>query len=180
MLRSFLVSVCVALALTACGPSAADVQATVAAAVEATSQQVVVSTSVAATQVAANACGAEALTAYADTAEKQMERFERQATLVGSTPRMSMGEPMQRLLDIQDETDQIDAPACLADYHERLVGMMGLYRLAYSTFSAQGDEATTQLSLTMGDDELKVLRDALTELRDGKVPTLPEVKTPSL
>jgi hypothetical protein len=127
--------------LVACGgPSEADVQATVAAGVA-------VSVAQTSTAVAADACGKVALNVYADAVEQQVNRFERQAGLTGSTPRASMGEPLQRLLDLQDETERMDVPPCAAEYHKQILSMMGIYRLAYENFAAQGDEITTQAAI---------------------------------
>src|SRR5262245_45417056 len=101
-MRKFLALVLL-LALAGCGgPSAADVQATVGAAVQATADAEQIARSVAATQ-AAGACDAARLGPYADTIEAQIKSFEQQSDLVNTTPRASLGAPLQRLLDIQSE-----------------------------------------------------------------------------
>jgi hypothetical protein len=167
------------LALAGCGgPSAADMQATVGAAVQATADAEQVAQSVAATQAAADVCGAAKLNAYADTVEEQLQTFEAQTGLASSTPRVSLGTPLQKLLDIQTETRRMDAPECLKAYHEQLVGMMGLYRLAYETFAAQGDETLVQASLQVGGETLATLKQGLTTIRQGQVPPTPVPATP--
>ncbi len=181
MVRRVFVALLAAIVLVGCGgPSEAELQATVAAAVAATAQAQQVATSVAATQEAEAACGEKALTAYADAIERQIQRFEQQTGLAGSTPRASLGEPLQRLLDLQNEAQDTKAPECLKQYHEQVVSMMGLYRLAYQNFAAQGDETLTQASLQVGQETLATLKQGLGDIRKGVVPPTPvPVMTPT-
>src|SRR5262245_55983944 len=101
------------------GPSEADIQATVAAAVSGTTQAQVIASSVAATQEAEQACADAALKIYADAVDTEIAAFQQQAQLVSTTPRVSLGVPLQKLLDIQSETRKIKAPQCLTKFHER-------------------------------------------------------------
>jgi hypothetical protein len=169
-----IVAVLIGLVLVGCGgPSQADLQATVSAAVSATAQAQQVATSVAATQTAAEACGATALGAYADAVEEQIKTFEMQSALVGNTPRVSMGVPMQELLNIQTETRRMDVPECLKPFHEQVVSMMGLYRLGYENFAGQGEESMTMASLQLGEESLVTIKNDLQSLRAGTVPPTP-------
>jgi hypothetical protein len=165
---------CVVLLLIGCGgPSEAQLQATVAAAVKATEEANNVATAVAATQLALEACGSAALTRYADATEKLVQQFDQQAVLVSSTPRVSMGVPMQRLLDIRTETDAIIPPECLVEFHEQVTSMMGMYQLGYQNFAAQGDEITTQAALQVADDVHKAVVAGFEHIRQGAVPPTP-------
>lgn len=155
------------------GPSEADIQATVAAAVQSTAQADQIAASVKATQEAQDECGQKAFTAYAETIDMQIQSFEMQASLTGSTPRVSMGTPLQELLNIQTETMKVDAPSCLKGYQERVVSMMGLYRVGYETFAGQGEETMVQAALQLGDESLRKLKKDLAEIKAGKTPIEP-------
>jgi hypothetical protein len=90
-MRWSIVLVVLALTLGACGgPSEAAIQATVGAAVQATTQAGQIATSVQATQEA-GACEKPALSVYADAAEKRVQVFEQQSSLASSTPRIARG-----------------------------------------------------------------------------------------
>jgi hypothetical protein len=176
-----LITILALLVLVGCGgPSEADIQATVGAAVQATTQAGQIATSVQATQTA-SACEQPTLNVYADAVEEQITTFEQQATLTGSTPRVSMGVPMQKLLDIQTETRRMDVPNCMQEYHERVVSMMGLYRIAYETFAGQGDESLSQASLMLGGESLGRVKAELATIRKGEVPptSTPAPATPT-
>lgn len=83
-------------ALTACGPSAQQIQATVEAGIVATNTA---STAMA----AADTCSDARLLAYADAVEQLLDCYETQTEVVGATPRVGLGTPLQRLLDYEDE-----------------------------------------------------------------------------
>src|SRR5690242_7776105 len=161
-------------ALTGCGgPSDTEIQATVQAAVQGTAQAEQIAISVKATQEAETACGKEALASYADAMNGQIIAFEQQAQLVGATPRVGLGVPLQRLLDIQTETRKFKTPACLKDFQERVAGMMQLHQMGYQNFAAQGSETTTQASLQVAADELVAVKKGIAELRAGTLPAKP-------
>jgi|GEM_PF-2788773 hypothetical protein len=160
------------------GPSEADIEATIAVAVQSTAQSAQVATSVQATTQAAEVCGQIALNTYADEIEEQIITFEMQTSVAGSTPRMSLGVALQELLNLQTETRRMKAPECLSAYHERVVSMMGLYRLAYETFAAQGDEMLVQAALQVGDETLGEVKQQLAIIRNGQVPPTPLPQTP--
>ena len=167
------------IALTGCGgPSDSEIQATVQAAVQGTAQAEQIAESVKATQEAETACGEEALSAYADEMNGQITAFAQQAQLVGATPRVGLGVPLQRLLAIQTETRKLKTPACLKDYQERVAGMMQLHQMGYQNFAAQGDETTTQATLQVAADELSAVQKGITDLRAGTLPA-PPVATPT-
>jgi hypothetical protein len=173
--------VCTALAvlLAACGgPSETDIQATVAAAVQGTATAEQVAVSVRATQ-AAGACEKDTLTTYADAVEKQIKAFEQQALLVSTTPRVSLGVPLQRLLDIQTETDKLTVPNCLKDLHARILRVMELHQVGYQNFAAQGSESVTTATLDTAAQGLASIKHDLKTVRDGTVPPEPTpIETP--
>lgn len=154
---------CVAL-MSCGGPSAAEIDATVQAAIQSTAAAI----------PTPDPCGAAALGTFADAMEEQLKTFEAQTAVVGATPRVSLGTPLQRLLDIQTETRRMDAPVCMQNYQTQVVSMMGLYRLAYETFAAQGDEITVQAALQTGQQFLQQAKDGLALIRAGKIPPTPE------
>lgn len=157
-----------ALVLAGCGPSAEQLQATVTAAIG--------ETQVAATATAeADACSVEKLGTYADTIEKQISRFIRQTSVAGSSPRMSMGGPLQELLNLQNDTEDMKHPACLDNYHRRVVSMMGMYRLGYENFAAQGDETMTTAALKLAEEDVHKLQAEIAMIRRGEVPPLVEL-----
>jgi uncharacterized protein YcfL len=173
-MRRVLIAILALLALAGCGgPSEADIQATVSAAVAATAQAKDIALSVAATQEAEQACAEKALSEYADAIDVQVRSFRQQAQLVSSTPRASLGGPLQKLLDIQTETRKVKVPACLKEFHTRVGGMMELYQLAYQNFAAQGSEISTQAFLQVADDELKAITEGIATIRTGQMPALP-------
>lgn len=167
----------VALLLISCGgPSPDQIQATVASAVQATITANTSATASAVASAEAARCAPAGLSTYATTVEEQVRTFEMQSGLTSSTPRASMGAALQRLLDIQTETRRMEVAPCLTAFHAEVVSMMGLYRLAYETFAAQGSEAITTVSLRQGDEALANIKQGLATLRAGTIPVLP---TPS-
>jgi hypothetical protein len=181
MRYTLVIGVVAALLLSACGgPSEVQVQATVVAAVEATAQAQQVATAISATQVAATACEPAALKAYAARAEDQLQAFEQQAQLVGTTPRVGLGVPLQRLLDIQTETRKLETPECLQPVHARVLDAMDLHQQAYQNFAGQGDEALTTRLLQEAAASLATAHADLTKLAAGTLPDAPAATaTPS-
>jgi hypothetical protein len=164
----------VVLFLVGCGgTSPAQIQATIDSAVSATAQAQQVATSVAATQVAQEPCGAAKLAAYVATVEPLVGKFERQAGVTSVAPRIGLSVPLQELLNIQNDVIAITPPVCLVDFHAQVVSMMGLYRFAYETFSAQGDEAVVTQAITMGTLALAKVREGLATIHTGQVPATP-------
>lgn len=155
LLRNGLVVVLLASFLVSCKPSEADV----VAAINAT-----------ATAAAAEACSPAKLTAFADAVEAKIGDFEQQARLVGSTSRVGLGVPLQRLLDIQTETRKIDTPPCAKSFLSDVTSAMEAYQQGYQNFSAQGEEIMTTAFLTSGQTILAYTKKGLPTLRDGKVP----------
>jgi len=173
-MKRIFVGCILAILLIGCGgPSESDIQATVQAAVESTAQAQAVAVSVKATQEAADVCGAPALGVYADSMDEELTTFEMQTSVAGSSPRMSMGVALQKLLDIQTETRRIKAPDCLKAYHSRVISAMGLYRYAYENFAAQGNESMTTTALQMGQTELAAVKKDIPTIRSGQVPIVP-------
>lgn len=169
MLRSRLLiggaSLLLAASLVACGaPSEADIQA----AIQETQ-----------TAVVADACSAAKLTAYATVAEDKIRGFEQQAQLVGSTPRVSLGAPLQRLLDIQTETRALEVPPCATEIQNALVEAMDVYQQAYQNFAAQGSDTTTTSLIETAGQGFDRAKKALAELKSGRVPTLGPFSTPT-
>lgn len=165
MLARIAVALTAVVLLAGCGPSAEQLQATVEAGVA--------GTQTAATATAeADVCGPSKVTAYGETIGQAIERFQRQTSVVASTPRVGLGGPLQELLNLQNDTEDMEHPECLDNYHRRVVSMMGVYRFAYQTFAAQGDELMVQAGLQVGDDELRKLRADLKLIEAGEVPPL--------
>jgi len=176
-LRFTLAVIVAALIVTGCGgPSEADVRATVQAEAQATAQA---STQAGATQEAESACGKAKLNAYADALAEKMQAFDQQRQLVSTTPRASIGTPLQRLLDIQSETRKIEVPKCLEEYQARVLATMMAYQQAYQNFAAQGDDLTTQAWLLVADQEWASIRKASNDVRAGKVPPTETPRPPT-
>jgi hypothetical protein len=155
------------LLLTGCGaPTPQQLQPTIEAAVSAT----ITAQQAATAEVEADPCSDADLIAYADAVERLLERYEAQTEVVGSTPRASLGGPLQRLVDYEDEARELEAPECLADYNAAVLVMMQRYRQAYSTFAAQGNQATIDQALTDGRQLMADLLGALPSIRDGVLP----------
>jgi hypothetical protein len=152
--------------LVGCSPSEAQIQATVEAGISATitAQQSATATAV------ADRCSPAGLTTYADDLETLLERYEAQSEIVGSTPRASLGAPLQRLLDYEDEARALDTPACLENIEDALLAMMNHYRTGYQTFAAQGDDVKIVAELASGRMLRADLLAALPALRDGELP----------
>jgi hypothetical protein len=152
--------------LIGCGPSEAQIQATVEAGISATvtAQQGATATAV------ADRCSPAGLTAYADDLETLLDRYEAQSEIVGSTPRVGLGAPLQRILDYEDEARALDTPACLENVEDALLSMMNRYRTGYQTFAAQGDDVKIVAELANGRMLRTEILAALLTLRDGAIP----------
>lgn len=171
-----LAALVVLVALTACGgPSQADLQATVEAGTRATmaaleSQTAVV---VAATATAAaDLCGPAGLTAYADTVEAQLGRFDRQSEVVAASPRMSIATPLQALMDIQEEVRATAVPPCLADFHAAVLNAMDWHRSGFMAFAEQRGDQTVAVNFRIGNQQFQLVRAGLSQLREGVIPVV--------
>lgn len=119
-------------------------------------------------------CRKADLAAYADQMEQQIQTFRQQSDLVATAPRMTMGVPLQRLLDIQTATRAIAAPGCVADYHERTVRTMEIHQIAYQGFASQQiDASIVALTLAEGKRLLDEAEANLGVIRAGTVPPTP-------
>lgn len=164
--RALISIACAVIALTGCGPSEAQIQATVEAAVTGTQAAIADATATA----EADSCSDAALVAYADDVEQLLDRYEAQTEVTGSTPRVSLGGPLQRLVDYEDEVRELVVPDCLEQFHEALGVMMQRFRQGYQTFAAQGDTLTINQALTDGRQLMADLRGALPSIREGVLP----------
>lgn len=86
-----------------------------------------------------------------------------------------MGGPLQELLNLQNDTEDMEHPACLDNYHRRVVSMMGMYRLGYENFAAQGDETMTTAALKLAEEDVDKLQAEIAMIRRGEVPPLVEL-----
>lgn len=152
--------------LVACGPSETQIQATVEAAVAGTQEAIAGATATA----EADSCSDSKLVTYADDLEQLLDRYENQTEIVGATPRVGLGAPLQRLVDYEDEARELAAPDCLADYHAAVTAMMERYREGYQNFAAQGPDATTTNALAEGQQLMADIRGALPDIREGVLP----------
>jgi hypothetical protein len=119
-------------------------------------------------------CRKADLASYATAIQNQIISFRQQADLVASTPRASIGAPLQRLLDIQTATRAIAAPGCLADYHSRIIAAMNAFQQAYQGFAAQALTNTDAAALLgSAKNALDAQESELTQIRAGAVPPAP-------
>lgn len=116
-------------------------------------------------------CRQADLTTYADTMAAKLKTFQQQAELVGATPRVSMGTPLQRLLDLQNETREIGTPGCLSAFHEEILTAMETQQRGFQQFAAQQDEMAAMGFVTIGRDDLEDAAAKLDAIRAGMVPT---------
>lgn len=171
--------VVVVFALIGCGgPSEADIQATVGRSIEATAEAQKIATAIQATQEAEAGCNEQALQAYGKAIAKQLDRFASQAQLAGSTPRMSLGVPLQELLHIQNETEDLEAPTCLDWYHRWVVAVMNRYRDGYQKFAAQASDAEVNVILSTATDAFLEVQKQAQQIQIGQmVPTYTPIPT---
>ena len=116
-------------------------------------------------------CRKADLASYADTLAAKLKTFQQQAELVGATPRVSMGTPLQRLLDLQNETREIATPGCLSDFHEGILEAMETQQRGFQQFAAQQDEMAAMGLVTIGRDDLEDAVGELDAIRLGTAPT---------
>jgi hypothetical protein len=171
-IRRFVLISLVAALLAGCGgPSQADFQA----GVQATEAAAATKEAAAAKNEAeaADPCADAALMAYADAIDEKLRTFESQIAVTDASPRVSIATPLQKLVDIQQDTRRIQAPECLTVFHDRVIAMMGLYRTAYETFAAQGNQHKIATSRAAGAVELQAIHDGLANIRAGEIPPDP-------
>jgi hypothetical protein len=116
-------------------------------------------------------CRQADLATYADTMSAKLKNFQQQAELVAASPRMSMAIPLQRLLDLQNETHEIFAPGCVRYFHEQILSAMETQQRGFQQFAAQGDEMTALGFVTIGRDDLEEATAELDAIRAGTAPT---------
>lgn len=124
-------------------------------------------------------CRKADLVTYADTVEKQIATFEQQAQLVAASPRMSIGVPLQRLLDIQTETRDVVAPGCLTAFHDQVTEAMATQQRGFQAFAAQqGTDAEAAAMIQLGKLQLTTVASELVSIQEGTLPPAPEPVTP--
>jgi hypothetical protein len=116
-------------------------------------------------------CRKADLTTYADAVTSKIKAFQQQGDLVAATPRVGLGMPLQRLLDLQNETRAIEAPGCLRHFHENVLEAMEIQQHGFQQFAAQQNELVAVSLITMGKENLATAVDDLEALRAGVVPT---------
>lgn len=115
-------------------------------------------------------CVAEEVIAYGTAIETKINRYERQADLVASTPRIGIATPLQTLLDIQLEIEEMSVPPCTRAHFEYVKGMMDAHQIAYQNFAAQGDDTVTTALIMVADDALEKARAGLPIIKSGVLP----------
>lgn len=119
-------------------------------------------------------CRKADLVTYADEMENQIAAYQQQVGLVEVAPRVGIATPLQRLLDLQNETRAVEAPGCLADYHGRVVEAMEFHQAVFQDFAAQrAPDALTASGLVGAKASLDELADQLETIRAGTVPATP-------
>lgn len=127
-------------------------------------------------------CRQADLASYADAMAAKLKNFQQQAELVAASPRMSMATPMQRLLDLQNETREIAAPGCVRHFHEEILTAMETQQRGFQQFAAQGDQMVALGFVAIGKDDLEKAATELEAIRAGAAPTpvpTPEPVSPS-
>jgi hypothetical protein len=79
------------------------------------------------------------------------ERFADAVSLAGSTPRISLSEPIANLQEIRRDAEDLEVPSCLEDAHAQLIEYMDAYVEAYLSFLSDADDAIVQVLFRMGD-----------------------------
>lgn len=154
----------VALVLIGCGaPSQGQIDSAVQAALAATTAAVVPTAT-------PDPCSSVTLTAYADTLERTIDDYARQARLTSTTPRVGIGTPLQRLLDLATEAQDMDVPPCVKAFHESVIGGMKRYQQGYENFAMQGTEEHTNAMIKFGDEAFALAHTGIVTLRAGTVP----------
>jgi hypothetical protein len=119
-------------------------------------------------------CKKADLATYADAMQTQIASFRQQADLAASTPRVGMGAPLQRLLDIQTETRKVTAPGCAVEHHNMVVRAMNLHQMALQGFAAQTyDDVITGTMLASAKQFLGEREAELAQIRAGTIPPTP-------
>lgn len=155
--------------LTGCGPSEVELQATAVAAAAATE--------------AADPCSVTKVTTYGKRIERELEVYEGLLEIAGSTSRIALAGPRQELQKQRFVVKDIETPACLTEYHERVIAMMERQEMGFEFFvsdTSDFGEFMAGFIINDADEKLAVLEDALPELLAGRVPVLPaeEESTP--
>lgn len=116
-------------------------------------------------------CRKADMATYADAMSAKITMFQQQADLVSATPRVGLGTPLQRLLDLQNETREIVAPGCLRDFHEGILAAMQIQQRGFQQFAAQQGETVAVSYITIGKEDLVAAAADLDTIRAGVIPT---------
>lgn len=117
-------------------------------------------------------CPAADAKAYGTRIGSQITTFIRQTELTAQTPRIGMAVPLQRLLDLQTETETIQPPPCLAAHLRYTIQMMAMYREGYQNFSAQGEEARTGALLNFAKQKADRVQIGIPLMQSGVLPAI--------
>lgn len=124
------------------------------------------------------ACSTAAMATYASAVAKLAATYQQQAELTAATPRASIGTPLQRLLDVQQETQALDVPPCLAAYHARIVAAMQLQQQGFQDFAANRGDTAASAKIAEGASALATAAAQLGLVEAGQVPPTPAPAPP--
>jgi hypothetical protein len=169
LLKSLVAATLLVTVLTGCGPSEFELQATAVAAAAATET--------------ADPCSSTKVTTYGTRIERELEVYEGILDIAGSTSRIALAGPRQELQKQRFVVKDIETPACLTEYHERVIAMMKMQELGFEFFVSDTSDAGRKLAFvtsSLADDRFEGVKKALPELLAGRVPVLPteEESTP--
>jgi hypothetical protein len=117
-------------------------------------------------------CTTEAVQAYAEQMGEAIADYQEQAELTGTVSRVSIAAPLQRLLDLKNDAEDVEAPECVAAHQARTVAAMDAQQAAFQDFAAQrGEDAEIGAALLIAQVQLERAAEALEPMGDGVAPT---------
>lgn len=123
-----------------------------------------------------DSCTAEALATYGAAMRAAIENYQEQAELVATVSRVSIATPLQRLLDLQNETEKINVPPCVENHKARVIAAMSNHQSKFQDFAAQRiDDALVAAGLLVAKTQLETAAGELKAISAGTPPATPEV-----
>jgi hypothetical protein len=106
-------------------------------------------------------CSTDKVQDYGALISRQLDEYDAQLDLAGSTGRGSLSAPRQRLIDLRFETADIAYPDCLADFHTSVIDTMMIYEAAFEAFVSQESDLTVGNLFTRAGTEMGYVRQNL-------------------
>ena len=108
-------------------------------------------------------CGTIRVQQYKDQATEIMDRWVDAKLVAGSTSRIALAGPLQNLMDIKREAEDVEVPACMFEAHMKLILGMDYGVKAFLQFSSGIDDVS--IDIKAGENQHREYQELSAEIK---------------